>query len=398
MQPRQSIIALFSTFLQFESDRFGGWATDARLRRSMQTGLNQVPGSQASEGFWSTYWHQSWAKSDAAAQRLALGHLSAYLQESCYWSAHKAEGWLAGSRYRVSDCFQVAIAEVPKILNAKDPKHQGSLKTYASTAFSNIIRDFLRQTREIDLCSDWGLLLKLSRKRLKESLEHAGLNAETVERYLLAWSCFETVYLPTKSSNLRKLPAPSRETWSAIADLYNRQRHQLKNPGTDCGTEIETWLTTCARHARTYLYPAISSLNAPKPGYESAEWQDDLPDPERDSLLETLIVQEERDDRQTQQLELNQVLADAIAKLDATAQDLLTLYYQKQLTQQQIAKQLGVQQYTVSRKLSKARDTLLLALTRWSQETLHISPTSDVVKNISFVLEEWLSARLTADR
>ncbi len=391
MQTRQSILDLFSTFLQFDADRFGGWATDARLRRSIQTRSAQVPESQTSEQFWSAYWHQQWF-GEGEIQRLALGHLSAYLQESCFWSAYKAGNRLSDSRYRISDYFQVAIAEVPRILKAKDPKHQGNLKTYATSAFGNIIRDFLRQNREVDLCSDWGLLLKLSRKRLKESLEAAGLNAETVEHYLLAWNCFETIYLPTKSAALRKLAAPDRATWDAIADLYNRQ----SSPKTT-SKEIEAWLGLCARHSRAYLYPAVSSLNAPKPGFESAEWQDDLSD-ERDSLLEELIVQEDQEARQTQQGEVSQVLEDAIAKLDSTSQELLKLYYQKELTQQQIAQQLGVQQYTVSRKLSKTRETLLLALTRWSQETLHITPTSDVVKNISLVLEEWLSQRMNAGR
>jgi DNA-binding transcriptional regulator LsrR (DeoR family) len=86
------------------------------------------------------------------------------------------------------------------------------------------------------------------------------------------------------------------------------------------------------------------------------------------------------------------LLEDAIAKLDATGQKLLELYYQQALTQQQIAKELAIQQYTVSRKLSKTRESLLLTLTSWCQETLHISVTSDVVKYISTVLEEWLQA------
>ena len=66
------------------------------------------------------------------------------------------------------------------------------------------------------------------------------------------------------------------------------------------------------------------------------------------------------------------------------------MYYTQQLNQQQIAQQLEIQQYTVSRRLSKARQSLLLALAQWSQNTLHISLTSDVLKDTSAVLEEWL--------
>jgi len=35
MLPRQDTVKIFSTFIQFDYDRFGGWASDTRLRRSM---------------------------------------------------------------------------------------------------------------------------------------------------------------------------------------------------------------------------------------------------------------------------------------------------------------------------------------------------------------------------
>jgi RNA polymerase sigma factor (sigma-70 family) len=393
MQPRQNLVVLFSTFLQFEADRASGWATDARLRRGMQAQIANTSDAKASEQFWSTYWHQRWCEEQTNGT--FLGHLSAYLQEACYWSAYKTSSAITESRYRTSDYFQIAIAEVPKILKARDPNHFGSLKTYASQAFKNVIRDFLRQSREVDICSDWGLLLKLSRKRFNEALVRAGLNATTIEQYLLAWTCFETIYLPTKSPSLRKLPTPDRDTWKKIADLYNQQRKSLQVPGDECtGETIAAWLSTCTRHIRSYLNPSVASLNAPKPGYEAKEWQDDLPDETRETLLDDLIEQEEETERATQQGDVSEVLRGAIAKLDSTAQELLALYYQQGMTQQQIAKHLNVQQYTVSRKLSKARETLLLALSRWSQETLHISPSPDVIKNISLILEDWLQERL----
>jgi len=79
-----------------------------------------------------------------------------------------------------------------------------------------------------------------------------------------------------------------------------------------------------------------------------------------------------------------------LGKLPPQSQKLLQLYYQQGLTQQQIAKQQQIQQYQVSRQLAKTRESLLLAIAKWSQETMHISPTSNVVKYISAVLEEWL--------
>ncbi|MBW4573841.1 MAG: sigma-70 family RNA polymerase sigma factor [Aphanothece sp. CMT-3BRIN-NPC111] len=391
MRPRQNITDLFSTFLQFEADRFGGWVTDPKLRRSMQNCLGQLPEAQTSENFWTLYWHKRWK---AQQTNLAEAHLSAYLQESCYWAAQKTITRFASTQYKLSDFFQIAIAELPKILKVCDPDQRASLKSYSSVAFGNIIRDALRQKQEIDLCNDWALLLKISRKRLQQALQSAGLNAENMARYLLAWTCFEAGYVMSKSPGMRQLQRPDRATWEAIAKLYNSQRQtQLKPPGPECSPEtLEKWLVYSAKQARSYLYPQVASLNAPKLGQESSELQDDLPDATNESLLAGLIAQEETEVRQSQQTQINSILTAALAQLDPQAKTLVELYYRQGLTQQQIAQQQQIPQYTVSRRLAKARESLLLALTRWSQETLHISPTSNVVKHISAVLEEWLQS------
>ncbi|MBU7582917.1 MAG: sigma-70 family RNA polymerase sigma factor, partial [Nostoc sp. TH1S01] len=77
MQPRQSIIEIFSTFVQFEGDRFSRWATESRLRRSIHSSLQQIP-KENSEYFWVLYWYKFWQ--DSAAAFLAKQHLTAYLR------------------------------------------------------------------------------------------------------------------------------------------------------------------------------------------------------------------------------------------------------------------------------------------------------------------------------
>lgn len=49
MRPRQTIIEMFSTFMQFEADCFSGWACDLKLRRSMQSCLEHSSKALASE-------------------------------------------------------------------------------------------------------------------------------------------------------------------------------------------------------------------------------------------------------------------------------------------------------------------------------------------------------------
>jgi RNA polymerase sigma factor (sigma-70 family) len=392
MYPRHTITEIFSTFIEFSDDRFSGWATDARLHRNIKAcltkaSLNDSNDNQADEDLWAVYWH----KQAQTEQHLAKGHMSAYLQEVCYWTIHKLMPRLQESSEKLPDFFQIAIASVPKILASCNPDVSGSIKAYASTTFGNIVRDYLRQNREMNLCTDWGLLLRVSRKLLKESLQNGGLDALTIERHILAWTCFESIYLPRKSPQLRQLEAPNPETWQAVAVYYNKMRHQLSSPAPESTKEtIERWVTECGAKVRKYLYPAVKSLNSPKPGYEEGELQDDLVDTLQEPLLAELIQKEEQAIRLDQKKQINAVLTEAITKLDANVQKLLQLYYQKGLTQQQIAKELAVQQYTISRKLSKTRESLLLTLTRWSQETLHISVTSDVVKYISTILDEWL--------
>ena len=388
MRPRQDILEMFSTFLQFDADRFYGWATDAKLRRSMLNCQKQSPQQDAE--FWSLYWH----KSRQTQPQLATLHLYAYLQETCYWAAKKISTYFVSSQYTLADCFQLAIASVDKIILKFNSAQGFSLKKYAGVAFTSVIKEDLRQRQEVDVSTDWALLRKLSHKRLEQSLEHLGLSKETIAFYLLAWNCFKNIYVPTQASSTRQLKPPDPGTWSAILTLYNAQRQGIRHPPEPevSAQTLEKWLVACAKAARSYLYPPLTSINIQKPGQDSGEWLDNLPQLQGETPLTNLISLEEEQTRQSQQQQIATVLAAAIAKLDPEIQQLLQLYYAQSLTQQDIAQQLSMKQYTVSRRLSKSRELLLQALAQWSQQTLHISLTSDVLKNISAVLDELLSS------
>ena len=382
MPRRQTLLDIFSTFLQFESNTVKGWVTDTTLRRNFQIYRSQLlPMPPSLEG-WALYWHERWLTEPERSQ----GHLAAYLQESCYWAAHQTMPKVASLRYGLEDCFQVAIAEVPKILKAFSPGPIGSLRSYSRVAFGNILRDALRQQREIDICSDWSLLLKTSRKRLQSALQNAGLNPETIAQSLQAWNCFEQIYRDRSPAEVRQRKAPDPLFWQRVSDLYSNLHSDLYSPEI-----IEKWLTHAAKYIRSDLYPAVTSLNVSRSTQTTdmtGELQDEVPSVAPESLLEELILQEEQSDRYLQQQQLNHVLISAIEQLEDAM--LLDLYYAQKLTQQQIALTLKVQQYTISRRLTKARTALLLALSRWSQDVLHILPTSNVLNSISAMLEEWL--------
>jgi RNA polymerase sigma factor (sigma-70 family) len=389
MLPRQDTVKIFSTFIQFDGDHFDRWATDNRLYRSMKQSLAKIP-QESSENFWMLYWHQIWLEQP---QSLAREHLAAYLQEICFWSSSKTINGFSSTQYTITDCFQVAIAGLDKVLQGFDRQRGFYLKSYASITFSNLIRESLRQKKEIDICSDWSLLRKLSQKRMTEALTEAGLPTAVVETYILAWNCFKTIYVPDRATSTRQLKKPESKVWLAIANLYNRERQtQLSSTANTATAEnIEQWMLISARAARAYLFPNVSSINLPKPGHDSGEIIDSIVGEVDDSLLTEMIVEEEFQQRHQQQTDINQFLTATLKNLSSEEQKLLELYYSLELKQAEIAQELDTQQYTVSRKLSRVRKALLKALAKWSQETMHISLTSDILENISSLLEEWLA-------
>lgn len=405
MLERASVSEQFSTFMELADERFSRWVPDGRLMRSMaaaQTCLGEQS-RQAAENadkavepkqFWAVYWYRCWC-SGAAEKNASLpyGHLAAFVQEACYWAAQKTTRF-SNSRYTLVDYFQLAIARLDTVLKYFSPERGSRLDTYAHVAFKNIIRETLRQQKEIDICSDWALLLRLSQKRLVESLQAAG--EQELQSQLLAWRCFKAAYNSSVHS-IRQLDQADADIWSEIACEYNQQRQTLSPvpPSSDVPTLRKT-LRCGAAAARTYLYPKTTSLNASRPGQDEGELQDTLASPEDDSLLDGLVAAEELAKRRQQQADVDQILQEALSQLSNEAQKIFTLYYRESQTQQQIAQTLDIKQYTVSRRLSKARETMLKKVAIWSRDTLHISLTSDLLTSINTVLEEWLTRYYSA--
>jgi RNA polymerase sigma factor (sigma-70 family) len=388
MYSRQDIIEIFSTFVQFNGDSFSRWVTDTKLRRSMNNCIANL--GEESETFWIIYWHRIW---QLQTNPIAVAHFAAYLQEVCYWVARKMNKNVS-SQHSVADFFQTAIARIDKVLRGFNPQLGTNLKTYAEYTFSNLIKDLLRKHQEADICNDWGLLHKVSQKRLIESLKQAGYNSQILERYVLAWNCFLQLYAPQNAATVHKLVKPDSVTLQAIAQLYNTQSlSQLtSSQPTSTPESLEAWLLTCAKAVRSFQYPTSVSLDVSVPGQETGQLLDLLTDNVQDSVLQEIIIQEEAETLALRSAEISKILSEALAKLDTTNQVIIQAYYQQGLTQQQIAQQLEVKQYTVSRQLTKIKKTLLMELAQWSQKALHTPVTSDVIDSMSNSLEEWLIA------
>ncbi|MBP5976996.1 sigma-70 family RNA polymerase sigma factor [Brasilonema sp. CT11] len=387
MRPRQEITDMFSTFVQLEGDRFSQWLTDTKLYRNIQNHLERSSSALKSENFWALYWYKQWC---SGFNNLARMHLLAYLQEACYWTASKAVAKFTLSQYTLADYFQMAIAEVEIILKDFNPEKCSSLKAYAIMAIPRRLRDILRQRKEADICTNWALLRKVSKKLLSEALSEAGLSQSAIAQYRLAWICFKELYVQNQPGGTSQLPEPTRQLWEAIANLYNHERlNQLTQPTEQCNAQtIEKWLNQTVLYVRAYQFPAVKSLNVFKQDDDTTVTFD-LPDPSSDSPMADMIAAEDVQNRQNQISQMSGVLLKALQSMDVQSQEVLKLYYQQGLTQQQIMQQLQMSQPTVSRRLVKGRESMVAALVKWSQD-LNISVNYNQIKDMSLALEEWL--------
>jgi RNA polymerase sigma factor (sigma-70 family) len=391
MNPRTSILDLFSTFAYFEGDRFRCWLTEAKLQRSIQRCV--AAQADRSEGLWSIYWFQQWQRQDSP---LAETHLFAYLQEPCYWVSQQMARRVQTSQYTLADYFQIANTDVSRVLNGFAVDRGSSLKSYASLVLTNALKDTLRQRQAVDICSDWALLRKWSKKRVREVLDRVGIVEPEAAEYQLAWFCFKTLYAPKDPAGDRST-TPTPALWQEIADFYNVQRQsQLAVSGeTISPTQIEARLTKLGRWLRDYLYPTVNSLNLPKLGDEAGEFQDDLSDDDGLTLIDVAIEREEITHRTAQQSQLRTILTQAVLDLSPELQEILQLFYQQGLSQQELASHLKLSQPTVSRRMKKAEESLLQALLTWIESQLNQFPDPNVLKSISTTLREWLIVHYT---
>ncbi|KPQ33204.1 MAG: DNA-directed RNA polymerase specialized sigma subunit [Phormidesmis priestleyi Ana] len=402
MRTRQTLIEIFSSFLQFEGDRFKSWHRDPRLQRHMErccqaSTVKLATDEVQGERYWALHWHQQWSsqfqagsqpksqnqsQSTSLSQTIARDHLLAYLQETCYWAAYKVSARFSSTQYGLYDCFQLAIAQFEKVLTGFDAQQGFDLKNYAGATFRSFIRDHLRQRREVDICTDWSLLRKVSQKRLHLALQNQGLSDREIASYILAWQAYKLVYVPAQETGSRQLAAPDLSTWEAISAQYNRERHCLSAPAnTLIAKQAETWMVAAAKAVRSYLYPSAVSMNATRPGQDAGEFIDSFTDDDQVSPLGELMAEEAYSLRQQQYTQLGDILAATVAQLEPDAQKLIALYYGDTLTQKAIADQLGIKQYAISRQLTRIKKTLLLALAQWSEKTLHIPPASDLLNH-----------------
>jgi RNA polymerase sigma factor (sigma-70 family) len=389
MHPRNQIVEMFSTFVEFNGLFFGGWAPERLLKRRMEACVNRSP--QTQEYGWTIYWYTNWKKPTQASTDLQYSkpcslprmHLIAYLQEPCYWAAKSSVRNFTDISYGLPDCFNIAIAKVDKLLQDFQSSRGSSIKTYARTAFLSFIYAEIRQRQVVDVCNPFVFLRKIGKKLFIEALKNNGLSEEIVDQRYLALICFNKCYIPRRHTTLEQ------NFWEAVANLHNIEK---PTRFAICDWEtIKEWLNKCSQIVRDYKYPNKISLNTPKPGNDSGELVDDLPgDYFDESLLDKIIASDEAKEREKLQSDISTVLVNTLLNLTVQEQEILQIYYKEKLTQKQIGERLGIPQPTINRRLNGARQALLKSLVQWSQDVLNISVTSNLVEDRGADLREWL--------
>ncbi|MBD2489400.1 sigma-70 family RNA polymerase sigma factor [Aulosira sp. FACHB-615] len=385
MHPRQEIVEIFSSFLQFSSGGSTTWVTDSKLYRNMSNYLSQYSAAERSTSDWALYWHEVWQNQPKS---LARGHLYAYLQEVGYKAATKVKPRFTLPQYTLADYFQIAIAYIDKVFTGFDPQRQSNLEAFAYRVFCNLIKDGLLKEglEEASIRSDWSLLLHSSQKLLHKALVQRGLSATEIAPYIFAWECFKVIYAPTKPKGNRQLTAPDLIVWEAIAQVYNQERIQ-QLPPSDAKT-IQKWLEACVQAIRAYTAPPTASLDA-SVFNEDNTLRDILPSGDATPLTK-LLDEEEAQIRKSLWTEINSLLSNSITNLDAQKQELLKMYYGEGLTQKEISLKLGISQPTVVRRLQKFKSESLITLAQWSQTTQNISLSPNVINNMNGLIDEWL--------
>ncbi len=396
-QPRQSIVEMFSSFLQLRESK-NVWIPQLKLRRSMEKHLKHHNSPPTKGNFWALYWYKIWYKQP---QTIAKEHLYAYLQETAYKAAYdRAQKVHPSQRWdKLQEYFQIGFKNriYDRVLKKFNSEYGSDLAAFALPIFKNSINEELRQANKAASHSDWSLLRHTADKLLNKALQTHGLSEQDIESYLLLRDCFKKLYNPETPKANKQLSSPDIETFQAITKTYNQERlSQLSNPGAKLNlNDIKVRIKEIAEAIRNYYAPVMISLNNPLGKQGLGEIQDIITSSETESLLENLIREQEELTVTKLQQEINSILEQFLAeKLTLEQKQYFQLYYGIGLTQAEIAEKLLGEikkQYTISRKMNKTYEELLKVLVKWANNTkTHNSKSDNIVGNVDILLKEWL--------
>ncbi len=386
MQTRLTIVEQFSSFLLVtDSERFiTRWHIEPKLKRNLEK-IRQKKTIKPED-----LAYQLLENIKQKSNLIEVHHLTAYLQEVCYWASKEVYNRLGNMIKSLTreECFLLANSASlqPQKLLARYCLNGGSkITTYAQTRLKTVISDLVYQQRGWKLCSDWGLLKKMSKINRQKSLtEIGGLTGEKLQAYLLVWQCFTDNVASSSPHKNRKLSPPNSGQLQLMTKQYNLLANKLfKTKSQLTVNQLQTRLEFCCKIARQFTNPQTVSYP------ENFELTSSEVNP---------ITYLEVKEANQESAKINHTLSTAFNNMSLERQAVMYLLYGLNLTQEEVIKILPTtypnfitKQYQLSREMNKIRQVLLKAIIQPSSSAKKAKISTEKLKALKQPIEQWLN-------
>ncbi|NEO57980.1 MAG: sigma-70 family RNA polymerase sigma factor [Okeania sp. SIO3B5] len=383
----RDIKAKFSTFFNIEekSNKLGiiNFQTVPKLAKNFDGIFQSYP--EVNEEYCAKFFVKEVQTKNK--NKLEKEHLSAYLEESCYWLAtQELNQQLAPIKWQELDCFQEArkIAAEPSKIFAKYNFTDTSVITWAKRQIKHQVRQIAYVGKEFCKYATWSAPKYLSEKMLIEALQtKSNINTKKeIDSCTLAFKSYKAVYRSKPEKIGGKLAEPSKKQWEDIKNYYNKLCSRYNNKLSSDNSEpleeitdfqqIKDTIIACEKVARGYCCT--------------------LEYVEKNSTLEKMISvnyppQETESEEQKQ---IISVCLSEFSKLTPECQKLMQLYYGLNISQTEMSEIFGMHQSQICRKIKEREKKLLIALEKWCQANLEITPNEGIIEERRQFLKDWL--------
>ncbi|MBD2183694.1 hypothetical protein H6S82_11285 [Planktothrix sp. FACHB-1355] len=328
---------------------------------------------------------------------LALEHLAAYFEASCYQAAKNV--WQKSSDRPWEEYLDIARFMIYhkenflKVLEKYDLERKVNLDTY----IHEVLIKTIKSEAAVGRFSPWRLLYKKSEDELKEALKKDGQREPQISKFIFARKYFKKVYLINTVQNPARLvgqkyPAPDAEDFNEIAKCYNAEKllpsapHEVSaSPGTVTGEQIKEWMELCIKALQRYCSNSINPVSIEVLNEYGTEIKNEDSDPSNDAEWQSFWDAVESGDAvnrtdaafREEMANIKVLVEKGIqqGKLQTSHQKIPLLYYGVGLTQTLIGKRLGINQTNIGRHLCKYYEMhLLKKLGEISQPTEWVKP------------------------
>ena len=324
------------------------WIPEASLERNLEKVLKSKSGLSLEQTLM-IFLQQS----RSCSCGLSLRHLQAYLYKD---AARAAKDFYYNYESRLTflsleDIYQEAfiIATKLALLLASNER----IVDYLYNDIKHKIRDRVFQLlswKSSDKSKKHWKLRNASEKTLKQALKFSGYTNLGLESHLLAWQCFKEVYAPARGEDHNP---PILEQLQQMAELYlnlqKRRSPELKQDNLEINAEF---IRQCLENCIQALYEYDSRPH---------ELSLDRNLGSEDSRETTLQVDDDRENRKLESLEIQNSLTEFYQKLDDEQRNLVVLHSGCGFTTREIA-DLDVYDChysTISRKLDSIKELWL---------------------------------------